>query len=118
MKNRNVANLQSLINYCQDILNMQLMYGLTYEKFIENKGYQYAISFCLEQIGELAKKLRDNGIAEKYSDISWNEIAGLRNRIAHGYDKIDLEMVFDISTAEIEELMQKCEEILKKEERS
>ena len=33
-----------------------------------NKGYQYSISFCVEQIGELGKKLREVGFAEKYPE--------------------------------------------------
>ena len=95
-------------------LELQEKYGKDYTVFVANRAYQYAVSFCLEQIGELAKKLRDSGFASNYPELAWNEISGLRNRIAHGYDTIDLEMVFDISVSDIPELHEKCNEIISK----
>ena len=115
MKNRNITSLESIIRFCQDIERLHNTYGEDYENYKDNLAYQYSVSFCVEQIGELAKKLRDNGIAEKYPDVQWNEIAGLRNRIAHSYGSIDLEMVFDISIEEVPMLMHKCISILRKE---
>ena len=115
MQNRGLSYLESIIKYCQDIEDIHTVYDNSYEKYYTNKGYQYSVSFCVEQIGELGKKLRDIGYAEKYPDVSWNEIAGLRNRIAHGYDAIDLEMVYDISINDIPKLLQSCKDILHKE---
>ena len=60
----------------------------------------------------MGKKLRDIGYADKYPEIPWNEIAGLRNPIAHGYDAIDLEMVYDISVTDVPDLLEKCKNIL------
>lgn len=114
MPDRNKTNLISLIKYCQDIEKLHSAYGFDYKIYEANIGYQYSVSFCVEQIGELAKKLRDNGIAEKYPEIQWNKIAGLRNRIAHGYASIDLEMVYDISILEVPELLKQCQDILMK----
>lgn len=114
--NRTTSYIRSMIKYCQDVLDLQTSFGgKSFTSFMNHKGYQYSVSFCIEQIGELAKKLREEGFAEKYPDISWNEIAGLRNRIAHGYDVIDLDMVYDISINDIPKLLQDCQEILRKE---
>ncbi len=46
-------------------------------------------------IGEESKKL-SNGLKEEHSNIPWNLIAGLRNRIAHDYRSIDPNITFDI----------------------
>lgn len=105
MKDRIKTYVSSIVKYCEDIVEIQKSFNVDYEVYINNRGYQYAISFCLEQIGELAKKLRDSGFATQYPAIPWNDIAGLRNRIAHGYDTIDLEMVFDISVSDIPDLL-------------
>lgn len=115
--NRTDSYVKSILKYCQDILDIQAASGATYEAFLQNKGYQYSVSFCVEQIGEMAKKLRDVGFADKYPNVQWNEIAGLRNRIAHGYDSIDLEMVYDISVEDIPKLFRDCQEILMQETR-
>lgn len=111
--NRTASYVRSMLKYCQDILDLQTSFGgKSYTSFVLDKGYQYAVSFCIEQIGELAKKLRDEGFAEKYPNIQWNEIAGMRNRIAHGYDTIDLDMVYDIATEDIPKLLVDCQHML------
>lgn len=112
MLDRTISYLKSIVKYCEDIASIHELYENSYEKYYTNKGYQYSISFCVEQIGELGKKLRDSGFADKYPEIPWNEIAGLRNRIAHGYDAIDHEMVYDISTTDVPKLLHNCKHIL------
>ena len=116
MSDRNLTHIKNMIKYCQDILDLQTNFGgKSFTSFMLNKGYQYSVSFCIEQIGELAKKLRDEGFADKYPDIEWNDIAGMRNRIAHGYDSIDLEMVYDIAVEDIPKLLKGCQNILERE---
>ena len=115
MNDRDISYLKSIVKYCEDIASIHESYDNSYEKYYTHRGYQYSICFCVEQIGEMGKKLRDDGYAEKYPQIPWNEIAGLRNRIAHGYDAIDQEMVYDISINDIPELLKKCRKILNKE---
>lgn len=114
---RSILYLDAIAKYCQDIIDLQNEYGKTFDAFLNNKGYQYSVSFCIEQIGEFAKKLREKGFAEKYPDVKWNEISGLRNRIAHSYDSIDLDMVFDISVDDIPQLFRDCKDMLRQEER-
>lgn len=118
MSDRNLTHLKTMIKYCQDILDLQTSFGgKSFTSFMLDKGYQYSVSFCIEQIGELAKKLREGGYADKYPHIEWNEIAGMRNRIAHGYDSIDLEMVYDIAVGDIPELLEMCQAMLEQETR-
>jgi len=112
MPDRYISYLKSIIKYCEDIADIHKSYENSYERYTTSRGYQYSISFCVEQIGEMGKKLRDAGFADRYPEIPWNEIAGLRNRIAHGYDAIDLEMVYDISVADAPELLENCRRIL------
>jgi len=71
-----------------------------------------SLCFALEQIGEQAKKLRDLGYHAKYPELQLNQIAGLRNKIVHGYDSIDLDMVFDITIYDIPDLENKLKSIL------
>lgn len=110
--NRTASYVRSMLKFCQDVLDIQATSGETYEAFMGDKGYQYSVSFCIEQIGELAKRLRDEGFAAKYPNIQWNEIAGIRNRIAHGYDTIDLDMVYGIATEDIPRLLVDCRHML------
>ena len=115
MVNRSIDQLEDVLNYCDDIISFCAALDNDLNNFLESRQSQYSISFCIEQIGELIKKLRDAGLAEKYPDVAWNEIAGLRNRIAHGYFAIDLRMVFDIGINDIPKLRRQCSDILELE---
>ena len=53
MKNRIKTYVSAIVKYCEDIVEIQKSFNVDYEVYINNRGYQYAISFCLEQIGEL-----------------------------------------------------------------
>ena len=54
-----------------------------------------ATVFNLMQIGELAKSSLSDEVKESIKSIPWKQIYGLRNRIVHGYDGVDLVIVWD-----------------------
>ena len=114
MQNRGIPYLKSIVKYCKKIEDIHAEYGNSYERYYSSTGYQCAISFCVEQIGELAVKLRNEGYTKNYTSVEWHQIAGLRNKIAHGYDSVDLDMVYKISLKDVPELLQSCQEILQK----
>jgi len=70
-----------------------------------------AVCHLLLAIGEETLKL-DNQIKEEIAFIAWDQISGLRNRIAHDYRGIDPEVVFQIAKYEILPLKQACVSIL------
>jgi len=69
------------------------------------------VCFNLFQIGELANGLSIEFIKE-YNKIPWKQIIGMRNRIVHGYDTINLEIVWNTANESIPELKSYCKEIL------
>ncbi len=69
------------------------------------------ICHLLLAIGEESKKI-EISLKETQSFISWDEIAGLRNRIAHDYRGIDKNIVFQIVKQELDTLQKACEKLL------
>jgi len=69
------------------------------------------ICHLLLAIGEESKKI-EISLKETQSFISWDEIAGLRNRIAHDYRGIDRNVVFQIVKNELDTLQKACEKLL------
>lgn len=57
----------------------------------------------LINIGEQANRLSDN-LRNKYPSVPFQQIRGLRNRVAHDYTGIDYEMVFDIIKTDLHSL--------------
>lgn len=75
----------------------------------ENKDEKVdAVILNLEQIGETAKKLSDE-TKQNYPSIHWPSIIGLRNIISHEYEGIKLNIIYDIATENISELLSKLE---------
>ena len=71
--------------------------GLDRDDFFEDKRTQQAVIMSLIIIGEAATKVMD-GYAEftqVHSEVLWRSMRGMRNRIAHGYFDINLDVVWD-----------------------
>jgi uncharacterized protein with HEPN domain len=88
--------------------------GLSYEDFFENSEKQDAVIRNIEIIGEAVKKI-SQGLKDKYKDVSWKDIAGMRDKLIHFYFGVNLEIVWIVATEEIPELESKIKEILQKE---
>jgi len=76
----------------------------TFSEFKDDEEKIDAVIFNLEQIGETAKKL-SNESKQQYASVDWPKIIGLRNMISHQYEGINLNIIFDIATTKIPELL-------------
>lgn len=86
-------------------------FGKTLEYYQSDFFLRSAISMFLLQIGEIA-----NGLTETtriVSPVPWSLIRGLRNRIAHGYDDMNQEIIYDTAVNDIPKLKEFCEKFLK-----
>ena len=70
------------------------------------------ICFNLFQIGELANGLSEEFVKE-YNGIPWKQIIGMRHRIVHGYDTINLDIVWNTSVDSIPSHKEYCSNIVK-----
>ena len=59
----------------------------------------------LVQISEKARNLTDE-FRNKNQHIPWTDIYGLRNRIVHDYGHVDLSIVYDTLTHDVDEIKQ------------
>jgi uncharacterized protein with HEPN domain len=69
--------------------------GLTYEQFVASDQTYDATVRCLEVIGEAAKNVPDQ-VRRHAPSVPWAQIAGFRNRLAHGYFILNNELVWDV----------------------
>lgn len=78
----------------------------------ENKLIRDAVIRNLEVIGEAVKNIPKT-VKDKYPQIEWREIAGLRDILAHRYFEVDLEIIGDIIKNKLPGLKDKVSVILK-----
>jgi len=71
--------------------------GLTKDEFIADKRTQQAVIMSIIILGEAATKAKDSyaSFAQARSEVPWRSMRGMRNRIAHGYFDINLDVVWD-----------------------
>ena len=62
-----------------------------------------AFSRSLEIIGEASKKI-PKSFKDKYADIPWRQIAGMRDKLIHDYFGVDLEIIWDVIQNRLPEL--------------
>ena len=70
------------------------MDGLEEADFMADELRQDGMIRNLEVIGEAVTKLTP-ALKARHADVPWGEIAGMRNRLIHGYMEINLVLVWD-----------------------
>lgn len=68
---------------------------ITYENLIKDEVLKRALLRSLEVIGEATKNLSE-GFRNKYSNIKWKELAGLRDKLIHQYFGVNWNRVWDV----------------------
>lgn len=106
---KEVGILNAIIKHCKKI--NEKINGVTQEEFENDEDIVQIICFNILQIGELAKNLETSFI-EKYSGVPWKHIKGMRDKVAHGYGTINIDLVWDTAINNIYPLYIYCMSIL------
>jgi uncharacterized protein with HEPN domain len=92
MKDREIQDyINDLIEACEDILSFTK--GLSYSDFVGDKRTVNAVIRSLEVIGEATKNLPIS-FRNKYPNIPWKQMAGMRDKLIHEYFGIDKQMIW------------------------
>ena len=90
---------QDLLKHIREAAEQALTYteGMERDDFLGDKRTQQAVILNLVIIGEVATKLMDQHaeLTDAHRHIEWRAIRGMRNRIAHGYYDINLDIVWE-----------------------
>lgn len=90
---------REIADYIQDIVEaminaIEFVKNMDYEDFSEDTKTVYAVIRAIEIMGEAVKNI-PVGFREKYPQIPWNEIAGMRNKVIHAYFVVSLERIWE-----------------------
>jgi len=103
-------------DYVRDMLDastkaIQFVKEVDFGAFSKNEEKVFAVIRALEVIGEAAKNI-PKSMRERYVDIPWEEIIGMRNKVIHGYFGVDLKVIWKTIHEDLPPLKANLEKIL------
>ncbi len=78
--------------------------GVTSADFLKNDEKQDAVLRRILVVGEATKRLSPE-FRQRYPEIPWRDIAGIRDIIVHDYNRVDAETVWDVVQNDLPDLM-------------
>lgn len=93
----NTNRLSDYLNHMQQAADDALAFveGMGKADFLDDKRTQQAVIMSLIILGEAATKVMDGheNFTQLHPQVPWRNMRGMRNRIAHGYFDINLDVV-------------------------
>ena len=102
------VSLKDMLSHAGEAVNIL---GITEREDLgRDRVMQLALTRLVEIIGEAANRVYQV-TRQKYPEIPWPQIIGMRNRLIHGYDVIDYNLLWDTVANDLPPLIMSLEEI-------
>ena len=90
---------------------VQLAQGRTRADLDADRIFDLAITRLLEIVGEAAARVSQS-TRDQNAQIPWVAISGLRNRLIHGYDDVDFDILWDVVQNDLPALISQLQSIV------
>jgi len=101
--------IQHMLDHAQEAIS--LIHGKNRTDLDKDRTLNLALTRLLEIIGEAANRVPIDFQMENPT-VSWSQIISLRNRLIHGYDSVDFDLLWYVVFHDLPELVQALEKIL------
>lgn len=101
--------LQKISEYAKEASDY--VQGMTFDAFMQDRKTMSATAFCISQIGELAREVSESTQAV-HPQIPWRSIKGMRNKIVHDYENVDLAVLWGTITKSLPTLIRNIDNLL------
>ena len=108
-QHENVIRLRHMLDHAREAQAM--IQGKKREDLDGDRKLNLALVRLMEIIGEAAGKIPKED-RSRYPRIPWGEIVSLRNRLIHGYDSVDFDILWQIVTSDLSLLITELEKII------
>jgi uncharacterized protein with HEPN domain len=106
------ARLRHMLDHAREAV--ALARGKTREDLDAERQLNLSLVRLLEIVGEAASRV-PNEVYIRYPEIPWPEIVSMRNRLIHGYDAVDFDILWQIITHDLPPLIAALEKIIQPE---
>ena len=103
------VTLRQILQYAEEAV--EITQGKTRDDLDQNRLLNLALTRLLEMLGEAANRVPEE-IRMKYQDLPWLQMIAARNRLIHGYDSVDFDILWTIIQKDLPMLITRLKEIL------
>jgi uncharacterized protein with HEPN domain len=103
------VSMRQMLDHAREAV--QFTDGKSFTDLLSDRMLALAIVQLLGIVGEAATRVSPATRA-KHRTIPWRQMIGLRNRLAHEYDTINLQIVWEIITEDLPPLIVELEHVL------
>lgn len=90
---------------------VEMVQGMRRKELDTNRGLNLALVRLIEIVGEAANRISPE-IQKKCTSIPWAQIVGLRNRLIHGYDEVDFDILWRIIQDDLPSLIMELDRLI------
>lgn len=101
--------LKQMLSHAREAV--QACQGRTRQDLDSDRLLNLALTRLVEIIGEAANRVPDE-VQEKYPGLPWMQMIGARNRLIHGYDSVDFDILWTIINQDLPVVITQLEKIL------
>ena len=114
-QDKSLLSLRQMLDHARE--GVGLIQGKSREDLYSDRLLELALVRLLEIIGEAANRISLE-YQSRHSSIAWSQIISLRNRLIHGYDAVDLDILWQILKQDLPCLISELEKIVNQEAES
>ena len=104
-----VGRMRDMLEYTREAV--EICRGLSRTDLDRDRKLNLALVRLLTIIGEAASRISHEKRAET-PEISWSHVIGMRNRLIHAYEEVDLDVVWDVVRDDLPSLITALERVL------
>lgn len=112
MPKNDLIRLQHMLDAAKEAV--ELAAGKSRHDIENERMLNLSLVRLIEVVGEAANRVSPEGQA-KYADIPWLQIIGMRNRLIHGYNEIDFDILYQTVIEDLPHLIVELEKTLASE---
>ena len=101
VSDRDLLRLRRIAEHCRSVGERIERFGIGREAFVSDAALRDMLLTPVLQVGELGGKLGDEAREATLGQRRWREVRGFRNLFVHVYDRVDVEMAWDIVTQDV-----------------
>ncbi len=106
-----LVRLRHMRDYAREAIAMAA--NRSQEELATDRMFQLALTHLVGIIGEAASRVSD-GTREEIPRIPWANVIGMRHRLIHGYDRVNLKILWDTISVDLEPLVSVLEEEIRR----